>query len=605
MFILASNDEGPAYPLPADEEERLRDLYELDVLDTPAEEVFDRLTALAQSLLEIRVAAVSLLDRDRQWFKSCQGLTTSGTPREDSICTYAILDQNILTVDDTRDHPEYQGTTIDGWEIRSYASAPLISSRGHVVGVFCIFDSESRTFTERDQSVLRLLADETQELLQQRHRREFLEDMAYTDPVTELPNRYALERKLNTLNTDPNGSDGTFELFWVGVDRFTRINDTLGYQAGDEVLHDLARRFQNALPNEVFLTRMGGDEFLILLSLTNDDDRFGGREMAQSLFDSLQEPFEVKEHAFHLSLSIGATRFSRPVSSPNRLLSQANRAMVRASMKRGNTMESYCDALRFPQFEGLEVENDFHEALYNDELELHFQPIYELQHSRVCATEALLRWEHSGQGSIQPPSILTLAENTGLVLHLEEWVLEKASSCAQRLRDWSQHDDYTMSANVSASSFMQQQDLVELVEMIIDDRGLEPDCLTLEITETLAMKDIDHSIQVMNALKQLGIRLAIDDFGTGYSSLSHLTRFPVDKLKIDRTFVDRIGAGSNSNQIVKTIIGLGHELDLTVVAEGVETDDQLEFLAKNGCDRFQGWLKSRALPLEELTARSP
>jgi diguanylate cyclase (GGDEF)-like protein len=367
----------------------------------------------------------------------------------------------------------------------------------------------------------------------------------------------------------------------LDLDHFKEVNDTLGHNAGDLLLKEVAERLQTCVrPNDT-VARLGGDEFAIIqadIAGSADVQSLSGR-----IIDVVQRPFRIEGNELHVSVSIGVCLPDSDADSPEKLLKNADIALYRAKQSgRGNAriFEARMD-LELQDRKALEA--DLRQAIVRDELELHFQPVIDLKSQAITGVEALLRWRHPERGMVPPVAFIPIAEDTGLIGSIGEWVLQHA--CLQAL-DW---PDIRMAVNLSPVQF-RQRNLTGVISQILDETGLPPHRLELEITESVLINDTDAALEILTSLKEVGIKVALDDFGTGFSSLGYLSAFPFDKLKIDRAFISAPREEEKPRAIVKSVISLGHSLGITTTAEGVETDEQLGFLVEQGCEEVQGYL---------------
>jgi diguanylate cyclase (GGDEF)-like protein/PAS domain S-box-containing protein len=413
-----------------------------------------------------------------------------------------------------------------------------------------------------------------------------LEHQALYDSLTQLPNRVLLRNRLEQAM--PHGRSTA--LLLLDLDRFKEVNDTLGHQAGDVLLQEVARRIRDALPRDATAARLGGDEFAILCEAAPCEDE--ALAIADRVISALRVPIAVAGREVTVGSSIGVALGTSATISAEDLLRQADLALYRAKGEGRGTCAVFEPGLERHALERLELEHDLRLASERDELCLVYQPIYTLDDRHICEVEALLRWNHPTHGLIAPDVFIPLAEETDLVAPIGQWVLEEA--CRQ-VRAWQSEFAspwLVMSVNLSGRQF-QHAGLVADVDACLRRTGIDPTSLKLEITESVLMRDVDAAIATSRALKALGVQLAIDDFGTGYSSLGHLKRFPFDTLKIDRSFVDGLGRDERDTAIVRSVIALAKILNLSVTAEGVETDLQEAHLRTLGCERGQGFLFCR------------
>lgn len=418
-----------------------------------------------------------------------------------------------------------------------------------------------------------------------------IKTMAYYDTLTGLPNRNKFRQYLNELLGLKK--EKRLAVLFLDLDRFKIINDTKGHTIGDLVLQKVANRLEIAVSNNGLVCRQGGDEFLILLV---DADKEKAKEIAGRILAEMAKPFTVMNQEFYLTPSIGISLHPLNGTDEETLIKNADTAMYKAK-ERGNHIVFYSPGLNGISVRKMELENGLRKALEKNQLTLFYQPQVSLTTGQVVGAEALIRWHHPERGFIPPSEFIPLAEETGLILPIGKWVLKEA--CHQK-KAWEQQGlaGFPIAVNVSARQLEDDQFVNDLAN-VLDETGLEPNHLELEITESI-MQNLEFSSKLLNRLKNMGVSLAIDDFGTGYSSLSYLKYLPIDKLKIDKSFVDDIDHASDQGTMVKTIIDMGKNLKFTVIAEGIETKEQLSFLQQNNCHIGQGYLFSKPLPREQL-----
>ena len=422
------------------------------------------------------------------------------------------------------------------------------------------------------------------------------------DALTELPTRAQFGDRLAEAVTMAGGVSGAVAVVLIDVDRFKTINNTMGHDFGDVVLASMAARLRAAAGDARMIARFGGDEFLALFL----DHAGRAHDHATTFIDrvrsALVDPFAIEGTEVFLDASMGVALNTFGVAAAGDLLSNAEAAMYQAKGRGGSSVVTFGESMRMEVRDRMTTEHSLHRALERSELMLHYQPVVELAGVTTVGVEALLRWDHPEQGLVSPYRFIPVAEESGLIIPIGAWVLEQA--CHQ-LQDWhGQHQPGprgSIEVNLSARQIDDAR-IVTTVEEILTRTGLQPGHLTLEITESALMKDAASALGVLSALKGLGVLLAIDDFGTGYSSLSYLQRFPLDILKIDRSFVEELGVSGETETIVSAVIGLAHALGLSVVAEGVETTQQLEVLQSFSCDLAQGYLFSEPRPAADIVA---
>ncbi|GAB3550696.1 hypothetical protein GCM10027343_34070 [Noviherbaspirillum agri] len=430
-----------------------------------------------------------------------------------------------------------------------------------------------------------------------KHYEEQLERQANFDTLTSLANRNVLKDRIRQAIASAR-RDGSFvTVGFMDLDNFKFINDSLGHNIGDELLKRVAERLVGCLRDQDTIARYGGDEFAFVLVGQRDEKSIAS--LMERLLKTVDRPLMINGHKLFVSCSIGLSFFPKDGRDVDTLLKNADAAMYRAKEHGRNNFQFYTPAMNKRVTERLSLESRLRQALEEDEFALHYQPKVDLRSGEIVGAEALLRW-YPGDGSlISPATFIPLAEETGLIVPIGEWVLYTACAQTRTLQE-AGLPPLRVAVNISARQFAPKP-LVTLVRQALDASGLDASMLELELTESLVMQNPEEVIKVLLDLKDMGLRLAIDDFGTGYSSLSYLQRFPVDRLKIDQSFVQDIGADPNDAIIARAVIALGHNLGMSVVAEGVSSTEQLSFLRENGCDEMQGYLFSQAVPVEELT----
>lgn len=445
------------------------------------------------------------------------------------------------------------------------------------------------------------LEDAYRELEREIIERRRVEEAAYYDTLTGLPNRMLFQERLPHALALAERSEQMLAVILLDLDRFKTINETLGHAVGDRLLHDVAERLTGCVRRSDTVARFAGDEFsLLLMQITRTEDviRIARRtedavEVAQSILRALEAPFISGEHELYLTASIGIGLYPDDGEDSQTLLKNAVSALNRAKEQGGNNYQFYTADMNAKALKRLAVENSLRHALERDELVLHYQPQVNISSGQIVGVEALVRWQHPELGLVCPADFIPLAEDTGLIVPIGEWVLRTA--CAQN-KKWQEEGWPSMrvSVNLSARQF-QQLELVEIIAEALAETGLAPEQLELELTESSLMKNAETAIETLSRIKKTGVRIAIDDFGTGYSSLSYLKRLPIDVLKIDRSFVCESTTAPDDAAIVMAIIGLAHNLKLKVIAEGVETEEQLAFLRLLKCDEIQGYLCTQPL----------
>ncbi len=437
------------------------------------------------------------------------------------------------------------------------------------------------------------------EIEQRKQVQEHLNQLAYFDTLTQLPNREGFDVALDWALGGLQNGDKRLALLFIDVDRLKNVNDGLGHGAGDLLLKQIAVRLQSVLRTDDHLSRFGGDEFVVIVS--DISENADAERVAARLLHSLQTPIDIGLTQVYSSASIGIALYPDDATSAETLLKHADTAMYQAKELGGNRFLFYQAQQTARVVERLTLDTRLRQALERDELLLHYQPIVDLNSRQIVGVEGLLRWEDPERGLVMPGAFISAAESTGLIMPIGEWVLE--TGCAQ-LRAWQKQgkaSQLTLAVNVSTRQFEGGR-LVKSVEHALARTGLAPEFLELEITENVMLIMSDEVRDCLGCLRDMGVRLSLDDFGTGYSSLSYLNQLPFHALKIDQSFVSRIPGQVGDTQIVTTILALAKGMELQVIAEGIETDAQYDFLREHGCEFGQGYLMSQPLPADGLVA---
>ena len=429
------------------------------------------------------------------------------------------------------------------------------------------------------------------DLSQNKQTQEKLNHLAYHDALTDLPNQVLYKDRLKQAIALSRRNDQMQAVLLLNLDRFKTVNDSLGYTAGDRLLQSVAQRLTSCVRESDTVARFGGDEFAILLThISRSQD---AANAARAIKEALDQAFLFDDQEVFVSSSIGIAVYPHDGRDTASLLKNAGAALDRAKVQGGNNYQFYTAGGTTRALKQLVLESNLRGGLEREEFVVHYQPQVDTRSFQLVGMEALVRWNHPGLGLLYPKEFISLAEDSGLIIQLGDWALRAA--CAQSMA-WQDAGlaPMRLSVNFSARQF-QQAAFISSVAEILKETNLDPRWLELELTESSIMKDPEQAIEKLHELKLMGIRVAIDDFGTGYSSLNYLKRFPIDTLKIDKSFVSDLCKDPHDTAIVRAIITLGHALDLTVVAEGVETQEQLQYLSSLDCDVVQGFLFSKSL----------
>jgi diguanylate cyclase (GGDEF)-like protein/PAS domain S-box-containing protein len=474
---------------------------------------------------------------------------------------------------------------------------PLLSA-GKTLGVVAF---ASRVVREPDARLLEaagVIGSQVGQFIIRKQAEEALRFVATHDSLTKLPNRVMFAQRLEHALVQAARHARRLAVLFIDLDRFKVINDTLGHDVGDAVLREFAQRLTDSLRASDTVARLGGDEFVVLLEELSDPMYVTA--VAQKLLGAIAHPVVLAGHEYHVTASLGASTYPDDSADAQALLKNADIAMYRAKESGRNTFQFYSAQLNLHTVERLTFESGLRRALERDELVLHFQPQVEMRTGRITGVEALIRWRHPEHGLLSPARFIAIAEETGLIVPIGNWVLQAACDAH---REWARQGlpPVRVSVNLSARQFV-HDNLIRDIRSLMGGGAFGLGCLELEITESMVMREPDRGVALLRELRQLGVRVAIDDFGTGHSSLAYLKRFPVDSLKIDQSFIAGIPGDPEDVAITQAVIAMAHSLSMKVVAEGVETRVQRDFLAAQGCDEYQGYFFSRPVPAEDMLA---
>jgi diguanylate cyclase (GGDEF)-like protein/PAS domain S-box-containing protein len=437
----------------------------------------------------------------------------------------------------------------------------------------------------------------TSDITEYKAAQERIRNLAYFDQLTGLPNRSLLRDRVTQLMASAQRDKQEFSVLFIDLDNFKNVNDSLGHHAGDLLLQSVAERLRGSVREVDTVARLGGDEFVVVLPEVGVE---GAQQVARKIIGQIANSYFIESHDLMVTTSMGISTFPKDALDMESLLKHADTALYRAKAKGKNDYAFFTEEMNTQAYERMTLENDLRRALLNDDLLLYYQPQIELSSGKVIGMEALLRWPHKEFGMIPPDQFIPIAEECGLIIELGEWVMHEA--CRQN-RQWqlSGLPAIPVSVNVSSRQ-LRNVDLLDTVTSVLSHTRLDARYLELELTEHAVMDDVDAAIAVMKEIGGAGVGFAIDDFGTGYSSLAYLKRLPLDKVKIDQSFVHDLSVHGDDREIANAITQLAHSLRLTVVAEGVETKSQMDILLGQGCDSAQGYLFSRPLPPQEFAA---
>ncbi|WP_426416380.1 EAL domain-containing protein [Aestuariirhabdus sp. LZHN29] len=455
------------------------------------------------------------------------------------------------------------------------------------------------------------ILDERQQLCQymgvyldttdQKNAQDHIEKLAFSDPLTGLENRQLFQEKLQQALLNCQRSATQIALLFLDIDNFKRINDSLGHRAGDQLLTQVATRIKACVRTSDGVARIGGDEFTILLH--NVEKPMDAGTVAQNVLTILSKPFYIDDHQIMVSASLGITLAPDDGTDVNSIMRHADLAMYKAKSQGKNNLQFFTENMNEEAQLRLFLENELRNAMDNKELSLNLQPKVDLADGTICGMEALLRWKHPQRGMIPPDHFIPIAEDTGQIIDIGNWIIRCCCDYILQLTE-AGYGHLTLAVNLSARQF-REPSLIETIEMAICESGIDPAQLEFEITESMLMDKVDQAIEQMNQLKRIGVTLSIDDFGTGYSSLAYLRQFPIDLIKVDRSFVQDIPHNSGDMEITAAVIAMAHRLNLRVVAEGVETAEQQDFLRQQQCSYAQGYFYSKPLTFDQLMQQLP
>ena len=518
---------------------------------------------------------------------------------EGSQAGYTLLSGAPVVVEDSDSERRFEQPSFRGRRTGSGLSVTIEGRTSGPFGVLVVQSMRARSFAPRDVDFLQSLANVLADALERQAVEDAIRERAVHDPLTGLPNRVLFVDRLEHALARLGRQESLAAILFLDLDHFKLVNDSLGHQIGDELLAAAAPRLKHALRGSDTVARFGGDEFGILLEdIASEGDAI---ETAERIAATFARPFVLSGSEHFVTTSIGIA-LAGGGERADELIRDADAAMYRAKDRGRARYEVFDEGMRGRAIARLRMENDLRRALERGQLRLEYQPVVSLTNFSIVGVEALLRWHHPERGEISPSEFIPIAEENGLIEPIGRWVLE--SACRQAALWYSSRPDsapIAMSVNLSAVQ-VARRTLPGVVGSALSSTGLDPACLSLEITETVMLRDADGLTEVLYALKALGVRLVLDDFGTGYSSLSYLTRLPLDVLKVDRSFVDGLGNEPRDTAITETIIAMSRALSMDVVAEGVETSEQVSELSRLGCTFAQGFHFSRALPAVEITA---
>jgi len=498
------------------------------------------------------------------------------------------------------EYPQPAWPLQDGGDAHGYFQFNLIV-RKQILGVLMMRLPRRQIHEPQELDFMRSICQTFAGILDRKRAEVRIERLAYYDTLTGLPNRRLLEDRLKQAITLADRHREQLAVIFLDLDRFKAVNDALGHAYGDLLLKEAGKRLASCVRSSDTVARLGGDEFLVVLSGVRGDVLQVAANVADHIARALARPFMIEGHNLFITTSQGIALHPSDGDNPTDLIKNADTAMYHAKEQGRNNFQFFADHMNTSILARLKLERELREGFEAGQFELHYQPQVDIASGRVVGAETLLRWRHPVRGMVSPAEFIPVAEETGFILPLGEWVLR--SACAQ-MAAWTQAGPLFggfkhISVNVSPRQF-QQVGFVQTIEMVLRNSGLEPQYLELEVTEASLMQNTESTLAMLDHFKKLGVKLAIDDFGIGYSCLAYLKRFPLNSLKIDASFVRDLATDPNDAALTEAIIAMSHRLELKVIAEGVETETQLDFLRAQGCDEFQGYLESPALSADRF-----
>ncbi len=601
-------------PMPLNEEERIATLKSYAILDSGSETAFDSIVNYLKKQFDVQMCVISLIARDRQWFKAKCGIDADGTPRDISFCTYTILGDDVLNVPDATKDERFKDNPLVAGEphIRFYSGAPLIAPNGHKLGSICVIDNKPKhdfcadkqqmladmASMVMDQMEIRKAAGEVALEIEQRIQaeteartaKEEAVYIAFHDALTGLGNRAKLQDfcKINELAKIDDKPVGAF---YIDINKFKYTNDSLGHSVGDALLQKFANDMRSVFGDNAFLARLGGDEFFAILAV---DDENHARALGAKFIDKIKEPMSLLGHTVIGSASVGIAVSPHHGETMDDLVARADMAMYNAKQTNLDQAYMFDFELEKQTLRRVALEKELQTSLINNEIEIYFQPIVEAKKQSLYGVEALIRWNNPRLGMVMPNDFIPLAEECGFIHELGAWVLKESIAM---IKDF---DGLMLSVNLSPIQFKDPH-LCENIKKIVLDSDIDPNRLELEITESALIHETQTVLDTIEPLRALGIHISLDDFCTGNSSLSYIKDFPLDKIKIDRSFVAQLGESQSVASVVQCLVTLASSMSMEVTAEGVETEMHETLLKFVGCQHLQGYRYGKPVPLAQLT----
>lgn len=584
-----------------------KNILEAVALNKDPQEILDSLCIATESIVENSVASIMFFDEQRESLivRSAPNIPVDIINKLNGLkpgknagsCGTAVYLSKPVYVENTHTDQRWEGVkefALD-YNINACWSHPIKSHDDVVIGSFAISSFSHKAPDEFQRRLLSVATNIAGIIFQREKKEQELWDLAHRDLVTGIPNRIFLHQRLDHAIKSASRSETQLALFFIDLDKFKDINDTHGHKTGDKVLIETAKRIKNCIRVGDTISRYGGDEFVLLVENLSESYNVG--LIAEKILSALSEPLYIEGSKLKVTPSIGISIYPNDGDTPESLLSYADTAMYQAKANGRNNYKCYEPSLTAAIQHRHKVESELKRAIKDDELVLHYQPqCFKLQPQRF-SVEALVRWQHPEMGLLYPDYFIQIAEQSGLIKQLGEWIIHKA--CEQG-KLWLDMDLGINKIAINISAVQITRGCYRMIRKALDKTGLPPQHLEIEITESTMVQQSSDVIEELQLIQGAGISIALDDFGTGYSSLSQLQTLPINKLKIDRSFVAQI-PGQQSNEIItRTIIAMARSLGLSVLAEGVETREQVDFLTREGCDAFQGYLYSKPLSVGDL-----
>ncbi|WP_432821578.1 putative bifunctional diguanylate cyclase/phosphodiesterase [Trichloromonas sp.] len=573
------------------------------------EAFFANLVEQLSHSLETDVAIVGRYVGDRRHQVETVAVFSQGKPMENFACALAdspcaLLDKGTYFITSGAKVQYPDDSFLQQMSIEGFAGTQLVDSTGRPMGLIAVMSCRRLSRPQRIASFLQIFAARASAEMERLRAEAMISDMAYYDQITGLPNLYSFSEKLARTVSGRTESAMPLAIMLIDLDRFKAFSRTLGHLNSNLLLKEIVRRFRGEISEKDVLAKFGDDEFALLVEVRSPEEAAG---YAERLLACLKRSLSFAGHELHLTASIGIAIYPHDGVDAEVLLKNADAAMCRTKEMGRNGYQFYYPEMTQLSLQTLILENKLHKALEREEFALRYQPQLDLRLGQISGMEALVCWNYPGQKPVPPLDFIPLAEETGLITPIGEWILRTA--CAQN-KQWQEEGfpAQKVAVNISARQFY-QYDIAALVGSVLESTGLDARWLAVEITESVLMQDVEQTIKILHRLKDMGVQVTIDDFGTGYSSLSYLKQFPVQTLKIDRSFIAGIPGDHEDRAITAAIIAMAHTLDIQVIAEGIEREAQRQFLESKGCDKIQGFLFSPPLSVDEfrslLAAQQP